>query len=98
MKRIFSPFIWMALILYSSGAIAQAIQIRGSVKDQDGPVTGVSVTVKGGSAGTQTDATGAFVIQASKGDTLVFSSTGYITQETVIDDRTEYNITFATDA
>jgi hypothetical protein len=49
--------------------------------DQKNPVTGVSVMVKGSSAGTTTDEQGRYSIQANAGDVLVFSSIGFETSE-----------------
>ena len=45
------------------------------------PLAGVSVVVKGGSAGTSTDAGGNFSLSASTGATLIFSYVGFADQE-----------------
>lgn len=45
----------------------------GRVSDANGPSEGISVTVKGTSRGTVTNAEGKFSIQAKNGETLVFS-------------------------
>src|SRR4030095_8112079 len=49
------------------------------------------------SIGALSDALGNFIIRAGRGDTLIFSSTGYAPHEIVVDNRTEYNITLGTD-
>jgi len=49
--------------------------------DQKNPVAGVSVFVKGSSAGTITDDQGKYSIPANAGDVLVFSSIGFETSE-----------------
>ena len=81
MKRAIETFICLMLLLYGSICEAQSQQIRGSVKDEKGPMQGVNVLVKGTKSGVQTDSKGTFIIQAAIGDTLVFSSVGYATQE-----------------
>lgn len=59
--------------------------ITGKVKAADGkPIAGVSVTVKGTSKGTSTNADGEFTIEANKGDVLVFSSVGFQSLEVVV--------------
>src|SRR6476661_6184057 len=45
------------------------------------PLAGVTVTVKGKGASTQTATNGEFTTHAVAGDVLVFSYTGFITQE-----------------
>lgn len=63
------------------------IHIRGRVfdsKEPPNPLPGVSVRVKNKSIGTSTDATGNFELYAIKGDTLVFTFTGYKTFEYLI--------------
>ncbi len=56
--------------------------VRGKVLDETGgPMPGVSVRVKGSTRGVYTDGTGAFNLQASNGEVIVFSSIGAIQQE-----------------
>ena len=65
----------------------QAGKVTGVVTSgTDGePLIGVSVQIKEDSGkGTVTDLDGKFVIEASKGQTLVFSYIGYISQEVKI--------------
>ncbi len=65
--------------------IAQSRTITGTVSDQDGEVLiGATILVKGTSTGTVTDFDGAYSIQASAGDVLVFSYTGFTTQEATV--------------
>ena len=73
--------------------------ITGTVTDADGaPVAGVSVTIKGTSRGTVTNASGIFTIEANKGDVLVFSSVNYTTQELTVGDNNNLSITLALSA
>lgn len=74
-------------------------QVKGTVRDETGaPLPGVSVAVKGTSRGTQTDANGAFTLDVSPGETLVFSAIGYITREVPVGSGTIYNVTLSTDS
>ncbi|MCS3553241.1 MULTISPECIES: TonB-dependent receptor [unclassified Sphingobacterium] len=58
-------------------------QVSGKIVDSSGnPVSGVTVSVKGTSVGTQTSETGSFSINAKVGDMLVISSVGFKTAET----------------
>lgn len=70
---------------------AQAAPLQGSpvkgvvVSESDGePLIGVNVRLKGSRTGTITDLDGNFSINASKGQTLIFTYTGYMDQEVVI--------------
>ncbi len=56
------------------------------------PLIGVAVAVKETSTGVVTDVNGAFSIDVAEGATLVFSYTGFETQEVVVDSRSTYNI------
>jgi len=51
--------------------------VTGLVTSEGGPLSGVTVRVKGGQTGTTTDESGVFSIQASPGSVLLFSSIGY---------------------
>lgn len=76
--------IWLALCLISPSLLAQTgVTIKGQVKDEKGnPITAVSISVKGGTAGTSTDAEGRFIIHIPhRGSTLIFSSVGFDAQE-----------------
>lgn len=60
--------------------------ITGRVVSASGePIVGVSITVKGTTTGTSTDANGNFSMTVPDGATLVFSSVGFVTQEVKID-------------
>lgn len=75
----------LIFLLISSLAFAQSKKVEGIVSDSTGvPVERVSVTVKGTRIGTFTDNKGYFSIMANDGSTLVFSSTGFGTQEQVV--------------
>jgi TonB-linked SusC/RagA family outer membrane protein len=74
------------LFLLSSAAFSQNRLIKGLVKDQQNiPLPGITVNVKGSNNSVATDAKGVFSITvAPTATTLVFSSIGFKTQETPI--------------
>ncbi|WP_179416121.1 SusC/RagA family TonB-linked outer membrane protein [Mucilaginibacter sp. E4BP6] len=67
--------------------------LKGFVRDASGQaLIGVTVSIKGTSTGTQTDANGKFAITVNTGDVLVFSYIGYIKKEIPITAPTELTI------
>lgn len=57
-------------------------KITGKVTDENGqPMAGVTVSIKGGSASTMTDAEGNYSITADEKSTLIFSYVGYQSKE-----------------
>jgi TonB-linked SusC/RagA family outer membrane protein len=85
--------------LFSFSARAQnTITITGTVSDSEGPLPGVTVSVKGSATGTATDSDGAYSIQAPKGSTLVFSYVGMLKEEVSVGEKTRINITMREDA
>lgn len=68
-------------------------QIRGAVRDTNGPVADVTVSVRGTNTVTSTDANGHYTIMASPGDILVFRRLGYTPQEASVGDDPTINIT-----
>ncbi|MCF3110641.1 TonB-dependent receptor [Niabella sp. CC-SYL272] len=71
----------------------QQRQVTGVVRDSTGStLQGVSVTVKGTSRVTVSDASGQYQIAASPGDVLIFSSVGYKKQEIVVADDTRLDV------
>lgn len=81
-KGIFSRMVLVLMsLLVSTAAWAQA-NVTGTVVDQnDEPLMGATVIVKGTASGTSTDLDGNFTINAAQGKTLVVSYVGYTTQE-----------------
>lgn len=70
------------------------VAVTGRVVDEKGaPLPGVSVAVKGSTAGTVTDASGKFSINAPDNGTLVFSFIGYQSQEVAVAGKTVINVT-----
>lgn len=65
----------------------QQKEITGVIRDiERKPLAGVSITVKGSTNATATDEKGEFKISTNKGDILVFSSIGFLSQEIEVGD------------
>ena len=92
-------FILMLSVLSFSGfSHAQDQEVRGTVKDENNlPLPGVNILIKGTSRGVQADFDGNYIISASKGDVLIYSFVGYATQEIPVDDKTNINVTLDLD-
>lgn len=69
----------------AASAAQQDNIVRGTVLDERGEtLVGVSVIIQGTSNGTATDAKGRFEIRAKRGDVLVVSSIGFITENVTV--------------
>ncbi|QQY83294.1 TonB-dependent receptor [Tamlana sp. s12] len=68
--------------------LQQTQTVTGKVSDADGVLLGVTILVKNTTRGAVTDFDGGFTIEASAGETLVFSYLGYITKEIKITEET----------
>lgn len=92
---LFCGLLW----LMSMAAFAQK-SVSGKVSDAKGDgVPGASVTVKGTTTGTISDANGGFKINVpNSGGTLVFSSIGYKTQEVKLTGQSTINVSMEDDA
>jgi iron complex outermembrane receptor protein len=95
MKQLFLLFFLLAAF---SSAHAQ-ITLKGKVTDENGePLTGVTILERGTSNGAVTALDGTFTLTYSRADAvIVFSYTGYATQEVVTDGRSELNIAMEQD-
>lgn len=86
-KRLFVATFTLLLLLVTNVSGAQNRIITGTVSDsKDGaPLANVTVTAKGTTAATQTNAAGAYSLAVpASAKTLVFTSVGYGTQELLI--------------
>jgi TonB-linked SusC/RagA family outer membrane protein len=89
----------LTLLLFSFFTTAQAQTISGTVSDESGKkLSGVSVTVKGSSAGTATDASGQYKINAASSATLLFSSVGFTALEVPVAGRAVVDAILSTTA
>jgi TonB-linked SusC/RagA family outer membrane protein len=91
----------MAIAADSSLQQGQSITITGRVigSDNQEPLPGVSVAVKGTTQGTVTDSDGQYsIVVASGSDVLVYSFIGYLKQEVQVNQQTVVNLTLEVDA
>ena len=87
------------LLLTGTVAIAQTRALTGTVKEPNGTtLPGVSVVVKGTTTGTQTDANGAYKLNIPENATLTFSFIGKTSQDVVVGNRTNLDVTLIDDA
>ncbi len=92
-KQLLVKIFSFVLLFFSLQATAQDVRVTGRVTDSTGAgVSGASVTVKGGSTGVATDATGNFTITAGPNATLTISALGYGTRDVAIGGRTSVSI------
>jgi len=103
MKKKNFNIISLILILFfalPSLSFGQSKTITGTVvsAEDNMPLPGASIIVKGTTTGVQTDFDGVYSIEVSTGNTLVFSYVGYATQEIVISDQSVVDISMASDA
>ncbi|RYF37901.1 MAG: SusC/RagA family TonB-linked outer membrane protein [Chitinophagaceae bacterium] len=82
------------LVFCSVLAFAQVRVISGLVSSAPGtPLPFASVTIKGTTKGTTTDANGNFKLEAQKGDVLVISAVGTKSTEITVGDNNTYSVT-----
>ncbi|MCK0124371.1 TonB-dependent receptor [Gelidibacter sp. F2691] len=80
-------YILILLIMFSYSLHAQ--KVAGVVKDENNePLSGVTIVVKGTLAGTISDFDGKFEVKADVGDKLIFSYVGYNSQELTVEGTT----------
>lgn len=88
---------FLITVLYCTSMHAQT-QVSGTVSDENGPVPGVNVILKGTSNGTATDFDGNYALQnVPSNGTLVFSYLGYKSQEVQINNRSNVSVTLEAD-
>jgi len=87
------------LLFFSSSAIAQQIQVTGTVTDKTGEtVIGASVIVVGAKTGTVTDIDGKYSISADANATLEFSYLGMKTTTVPVNGRNMLNVIMEEDS
>jgi len=86
------------LLVFAFGFSVQAQSINGTVSDDNGvPLPGATVLVEGTSNGVSTDFDGNYSINASNGDTLVFSFVGYASQSVVVGSSSTVDVSLQPD-
>lgn len=98
MKRLLVTCVMLLTTI--SISMSQTTNVRGVVTSSEDnlPLPGVNVLVKGTTSGTVTDLDGNFSIQVAQGQTLVFSFVGYDTQEILVGNQTNLNVLLMIDA
>jgi TonB-linked SusC/RagA family outer membrane protein len=83
-----------SLLLCVQGLQAQDVKaVSGVVIDEeDNPLPGVTIIVKGSTRGVLTDPDGKFLVNVAPGDVLVFSYLGMSTREVKVDAQNEYRV------
>lgn len=87
-------------VLHATAAWAQEIQVTGKVTaaEDNAPLPGVSVVVKGTALGTTTDTDGNYTVNVPDGNSiLVFSFIGFVPVEAVLNSRTTVDIVLKAD-
>src|SRR3954468_23873554 len=82
--RIAPPLFLLAFLLFSNLTLFAQTAVTGRVMASDGPVAGVTVTVKGTQTTAVTDAAGKFSIQAPEKAILVFTHVNYKAEEMTV--------------
>ena len=77
MNTNFNRVLTLFLVLVAQIFFAQQKSITGVISDSSGALPGVSVTIEGGTSGTETDFDGKFTIKTNTGAILVFRYLGY---------------------
>lgn len=90
----------IAIFLCLGNFVVAQIAVTGKVSDKSGqPLPGVSVTLKGTSTGTTSDASGAFSLTANDSTAvLVFTYVGFPMQEITLGNRTTLDVTLSSSA
>ncbi|MBE7178367.1 MAG: TonB-dependent receptor plug domain-containing protein, partial [Mucilaginibacter polytrichastri] len=93
-------FVFLALFITVGQVLAQQKTITGKVTsaEDNGPLPGVSIKVKGSANGVSTNSEGVYSIRASAGQVLVFSSIGFVTQEKTIGNEATINLQMGGDS
>ena len=94
MRKTLSFFIALC-VLSCSAAWAQTISGKVTSSTDGQPLPGVSILVKGTSAGTTTDLDGNYKVNASSNNTLVFSFIGFTSKQEAVNNRTTINVELA---
>ena len=83
----------LAAVCFPFLLYAQPVTITGLVQDEAGkPLEGISVQVKKGGGGTQTNGAGRFSIAVSPGAVLLFSSVNFQTEELATGGKNEWSV------
>ena len=88
----------LSMMLLSVGAFAQQHEVKGKVIDEEQlPIPGANVVIKGTTTGTITAGNGEFTMNAADGDVLQVSYMGYTTEEITVNGNGPYNVNLVPD-
>lgn len=86
------------LLLLGAATVVAQTPVSGKVVDEkEEGIPGVTVSVKGKTRGTTTNAAGSFQLEANPVDVLVFSYVGYSSQEMTVGNQTTFNVSLLPD-
>lgn len=93
---------WLLSLIFCLPLLAQDVSVSGRVTSSDdngnSGLPGVSVSVKGTTRGTTTDAQGNFKLNVPASSRLVFSFVGYIAKEVAVGNQSAINVSLEPDA
>ncbi|WP_052266356.1 SusC/RagA family TonB-linked outer membrane protein [Pedobacter kyungheensis] len=92
MKKMYLACLSILLLNFLAITAFAQKTITGTVVEASGPMPGVSVTIKGTTKATQTDAGGKYTIAAAEGNILVFRSVGYLSKEVTVGASSTINV------
>nr|WKN40197.1 SusC/RagA family TonB-linked outer membrane protein [Tunicatimonas sp. TK19036] len=96
--RKFLPFLFTFLIAFQVSAQERMISGKVVSEDDESPIPGANILVKGTSSGTLTDVSGNYSLSVPEGEeTLVFSFIGMKTIEVDINGRSEVDVSLPSD-
>jgi outer membrane receptor protein involved in Fe transport len=98
MKTNLSRVLTLFLVLVAQISFAQQKSITGTVSDESGVLPGVSVSLKGGTSGAETDFDGKYIIKSNVGEILVFRYLGYKTVEKTVGTSNTISVNLLVDA
>ncbi|MBX2841673.1 MAG: SusC/RagA family TonB-linked outer membrane protein [Flammeovirgaceae bacterium] len=80
--------------------IPQQFTVSGKIitEEDNQPLPGVSILIKGTTIGTTTNVNGDYSLQVSEGNTLQYSYIGYVTQEIEVTNQSQIDISLVADA
>jgi TonB-dependent starch-binding outer membrane protein SusC len=96
-RKCWSIVFFLLITFLATQAFAQSVRVAGTVRDNKGNgLSGVNVTVKGGTTGTTTDSSGRFSLDVPSTESiLVFSSVAYVAREVKVGDQKMVSVTLA---
>ncbi len=86
-----------ALLLFTGAVQAQTYTVSGTVSDEEEPLIGASIMLKGSTTGTVTGVDGSYTLQVPANSVISVSFIGYITQEFTITEDTQLDIVLSQD-